>query len=60
MIPLVVASERGRAQTHGVAMHHGGSRTTLWHADGEENCLESQSIEGERPVSEARCSLVVS
>ena len=60
MIPLVVASERGRAQTTCVAMHTWGSRTTLWHADGEENCLESQSIEGERPVSEARCSLVVS
>ena len=60
MIPPVVASERGRAQTGCVAMHARGCRTAPWHADGEENCLESQSAEGERPVSEARCSLAVS
>ena len=53
MIPLVVASERGPAQTSVVAMHRWGSRTTPWYADGEENDLESSSVEGERPVSEA-------
>ena len=60
MIPPVVASERGRAQTHGVAMHDGGSRTTLWYLIGEEKLLERSSAEGDRPVSEADEDLVVS
>ena len=60
MIPPVVASERGRAQTSCVAMHRGGSRTTPWHADDEEKVLESTVIEGDNPVSEVRSSLVVS
>ena len=60
MIPPVVASERGRAQTACVAMHMRGSRTTPWYALSEENVLESPDIEGEIPVSEALCGLVVS
>ena len=52
MIPPVVASERGRAQTVCVAMHMRGSRTTLWHADHEKNVLESPIIEGDNPVFE--------
>ena len=60
MIPPVVASDRGRAQTSCVAMHKGGSRTTLWYIDREKNVLESSSAEGERPVIEARRDLVVS
>ena len=53
MIPLVVASERGRAQTGVVAMHHRGSRTTLWHSNCEEKVLESSIVEGDNPVTEA-------
>ena len=60
MIPLVVASERGPAQTMTVAMQPWGCRTTAWYPDCEQNDLESSSIEGERPVCEARWSLVVS
>ena len=60
MIPQVVASERGRAQTAGVAMHRRGSRTTPWHQSGERNCLESQTTEDESSVREAAMSLVVS
>ena len=60
MIPPVVASDRGRAQTWSVAMHCRGSRTTAWYADREKNVLESSSAEGERPVIEARRDLVVS
>ena len=60
MIPSVVASERGRAQTWCVAPHTGGSRTTLWHVDHERNILESMSIEGDSPVREVRDGLVVS
>ena len=60
MIPLVVASERGRAQTCYVAMHNGGCRTTLWYSDHEQNVLESSTIEGDNPVHEHRWGLVVS
>ena len=60
MIPQVVASERGPAQTVCVAMHSRGSRTTPWYRECEKNDLESSSTEGERPVFEARADLVVS
>ena len=60
MIPPVVASERGRAQTVGVAMHHRGSRTTPWYPDDEQNGLESPTIVGDSPVREVRGGLVVS
>ena len=53
MIPSVVASERGRAQTVCVAMHMRGSRTTLWYVDREKNVLESSIKEGDNPVFEA-------
>lgn len=52
-IPLVVASERGRAQTCDVAMRLRGCRTTLSYFDCEANILESIIIEGDNPVSEA-------
>ena len=58
MIPPVVASERGRAQTSGVATHQGGCRTTTWYADSEKNDLESSTIDGDSPVIEAECGLV--
>ncbi len=60
MIPPVVASERGRAQTGAVAMQGRGSRTTPWYAICEENDLESSTVEDESSVSEASCGLVVS
>ena len=60
MIPPVVASERGRAQTAGVAMHLRGSRTETWHFDRERNDLESSTIEDDSSVIEVRRDLVVS
>ena len=53
MIPLVVASERGGAQTCFVATLSRGCRTTLSYFDCEANILESIIIEGDNPVSEA-------
>ncbi len=58
MIPPVVASDRGRAQTTDVSLHQWGCRTTILYLDGEERCLESHTIEGESPVSEAREGIV--
>ena len=60
MIPLVVASERGPAQTNVVAMQCWGCRTTAWYLSCEQKLLERSSIEGERPVCEATKGLVVS
>ena len=60
MIPPVVASERGRAQTSCVAMHKWGSRTTLWYIDREKNVLESSTIDGDSPVNEAKRGLAAS
>ena len=60
MIPPVVASERGRAQTSVVATHRWGCRTALWHASRERNPLERGAIEGESPVCEAADGLAVS
>ena len=60
MIPPVVASERGRAQTAVVAMQHRGSRTTLWYVDSERNVLESSTIEDDSSVLEVRRVLVAS
>ena len=53
MIPSVVASERGRAQTAMVAMPCRGSRTAWSDLDREEKVLESTAIAGESPLSEA-------
>ena len=60
MIPPVVASDRGGAQTVGVAMHRRGSRTTRWYLDAERKRLERRVIEGDNPVRERRGGLVVS
>ena len=54
MIPPVVASDRGRAQTVCVAMHMRGCRTTLWYSDHEQNVLESSTIEDESSVREVK------
>ena len=60
MIPQVVASERGRAQTIVVATQRWGSRTTVWHDVSEKNDLEKSTKDGDSPVFEANRSLVVS
>ena len=60
MIPLVVASERGPAQTMAVAMQPWGCRTATWQDACERNDLESSTIEGDSPVLEAIRSLAVS
>ena len=60
MIPPVVASERGVAQTRCVSMHGGGCRTTLSYPGCEENVLESSTVAGDSPVSEAWWGVVVS
>ena len=44
MIPLVVASERGIAQTYDVVMRDRGSRVTISYFESEENVLESSII----------------
>ena len=62
MIPPVVASDRGRAQTHDVLLHFGGCRTASLHCYREENGLENPAIAGESPLSEAyyRHSVILS
>ncbi len=54
MIPPVVASERGAAQTPPVATRGGGCRTAPSHPVCEENALERAAVAGESPVSGAR------
>ena len=44
MIPLVVASERGTAQTGDVVTHCRGCRTTLLYGNNEQKVLESSAI----------------
>ena len=60
MIPLVVASEVGIAQTVRVAMHWRGSRSTLWYPNAEWKHLESCTSAGDSPVHECRRGLVLS
>ena len=60
MIPLVVASERGTAQTRVVATHRGGCRTTLMHFEMEWKELERSAIAGESPLHEHFLMHVVS
>ena len=57
MIPLVVASERGRAQTNVVATQRWGCRTALSYGNCERKHLERCIIEGDNPV-QVRCKLV--
>ena len=60
MIPPVVASERGVAQTVCVVMHVRGCRTTISQEGSEDDILESMAIAGESPLSEANGSVVES
>ena len=50
MIPQVVASERGTAQTDYVVMHSRGYRTAIFRLKINWNDLESSIIEGDNPV----------
>ena len=60
MIPLVVASERGTAQTVDVARRQRGCRTATLYANREQNTLENVTIDGDSPVCEAECGIAVS
>ena len=60
MIPLVVASERGTAQTVDVARRQRGCRIAILYANREQNTLENVTIDGDSPVCEAKCSIAVS
>ena len=60
MIPPVVASERGTAQTSGVARRGWGCRTATLYWNGEWKYLESYITEGDNPVHEAKSSIAVS
>ena len=50
MIPQVVASERGEAQTSDVVMHCWGYRTAKFELKTNWNALERAIIEGDNPV----------
>ena len=54
VIPPVVASERGLAQTVGVATRRRGCRTTRRGLGAEWKRLERRIIEGDNPVHERR------
>ena len=58
MIPPVVASERGTAQTSGVARRGWGCRTATLYANREQNTLENVTIDGDSPVCEATLYLL--
>jgi hypothetical protein len=60
MIPPVVASDRGRAQTAVVVTHPRGCRTALLYFDIETKILERISTEGDSPVVEDRRGIAVS
>ena len=60
MIPLVVASEVGKAQTGVVFLQCRGSRTALLYLFVEKNSLEREIIEGDNPVFEACEDIAVS
>ena len=60
MIPPVVASDRGTAQTADVARRQRGCRTATLYCNGEWKYLESYIIEGDNPVHEAKSGIAVS
>ena len=60
MIPPVVASDRGTAQTADVARRRRGCRTATLYCNGEWKYLESYITEGDNPVHEASVSIAVS
>ena len=60
MIPPVVASDRGRAQTGHVATHVRCCRTTLLYDEDERNVLERTAEAGESPLCEVGVGIVES
>ena len=60
MIPPVVASERGTAQTGDVVRRRRGCRTATLYCDGEWKYLESYITEGDNPVHETKSDIAVS
>ena len=54
MIPPVVASDRGTAQTADVVRRQRGCRTARLYSNGEWKYLESYITEGDNPVHEAK------
>ena len=60
MIPLVVASDRGTAQTADVVRRQRGCRTARLYSNGEWKYLESYITEGDNPVHEAKSGIAVS
>ena len=60
MIPPVVASDRGRAQTGVVATRLRGCRTARLYCLGEWNTLESVAVAGESPLHEAGAGIALS
>ena len=60
MIPPVVASDRGTAQTSDVAMRGWGCRTAALYLNYEWKSLENDTIDGDSPVHEAWQGIAVS
>ena len=60
MIPLVVASERGTAQTVDVARRQRGCRTATLYRNDDQKYLESYITEGDNPVWKVKPSIAVS
>ena len=60
MIPPVVASDRGTAQTSGVAMRRWGCRTAALYRNDDQKYLESYITEGDNPVWKVKPSIAVS
>ena len=60
MIPPVVASDRGTAQTADVVRRQRGCRTAGLYLNGEWKYLESYITEGDNPVHEAKSGIAVS
>ena len=60
MIPPVVASDRGTAQTVDVARRQRGCRTATLYRNDDQKYLESYITEGDNPVWEVKPSIAVS
>ena len=60
MIPPVVASDRGIAQTVVVVTQCRGCRTARLYFSCEKNVLERTAIAGDSPLSEAQWDIAVS
>ena len=59
VIPPVVASERGRAQTRAVARPDGGCRDATSYGNCERNRPDSRAIAGDSPLREAESGVAL-